>query len=485
MRALAVAILLASGTAAADVELLHAIPTEIAVSTTVANPKIIPAHIADGKLETAWNSRTGAFDSVVRVRIPAGAHVRAIKLTAGFAHVEGKDDYFTMNPRIQSVRVAGPGGLVKIATLDENSRAMQEIAIDGPGGDYELSFPKILPGGKPTWRELCISELEVWGELPVGIVASPSSPLVHVGTLSPPPPPPKVARAMLVYQTRAGMPLLVTLGDAPDSMVPHGAPVLVDPVDAYRKAVVVQPIAPPSSLPPGTIGRVVRVEGDTAAVCDAVITDVGVIVDGKISTTAPAASGATPAQLAAEAWAHQDARDRELVGILVSTSSCAGGLFAHDPKLAPKRGKLSHDKKLVKALKDKFLEIDYPRMYENYELNDLNGEYGDAAANEAKLPPDERMSPDKVEFTIAIACDGASCIGVVGGTFGSHHKEHAWPIAKGVLGEPFYPCGVGAPVAAADVDGDGSVDILYQDSGELGYTGATTGVARFRQEPCR
>jgi hypothetical protein len=41
------------------VELLHATPSTIRVSSRVANKAIVPAHIADHDLATAWSSRSG------------------------------------------------------------------------------------------------------------------------------------------------------------------------------------------------------------------------------------------------------------------------------------------------------------------------------------------------------------------------------------------------------------------------------------------
>jgi hypothetical protein len=92
---------LSSTAYADDVNLLVSTPTTVAVSSTVANAAILPDHLVDGKLSTAWNSQTGELAGAwIAVRVPADARVKTIKLTAGFSHKDKKQDWFTMNPRI-------------------------------------------------------------------------------------------------------------------------------------------------------------------------------------------------------------------------------------------------------------------------------------------------------------------------------------------------------------------------------------------------
>jgi hypothetical protein len=102
--ALAVTIAMA-GTARADVNLLVSAPTTVAVSSTVDNAKIVPAHLVDGKLDTAWNSRTGDLVGAwVAVRVPKEAHVTSIKLTAGFVKSDKTGDLFAMNLVVRGAR---------------------------------------------------------------------------------------------------------------------------------------------------------------------------------------------------------------------------------------------------------------------------------------------------------------------------------------------------------------------------------------------
>jgi hypothetical protein len=163
-----VSCVLLAGTAYADksdkpVNLTTSVPTTIAVSSTVDNAAIKPEHIADGKLDTAWNSRTGDLTPHVMVRVPAQTIVTSIKLTAGFTKVDKKlGDLFLMNPRIERVRVTS-GLKTKDFALDINNRGLQELTLDLPGGDIDIAVLASKPGTKKQWREISISELEVWG----------------------------------------------------------------------------------------------------------------------------------------------------------------------------------------------------------------------------------------------------------------------------------------------------------------------------------
>jgi len=169
------------------VNLLTSAPSTIAVSSTVDNANIRPEHIADGKLETAWNSATGQIIGAwVEVRVPLGARIKQIKLTPGFSAVDKKlGDLFTKNARIKKVRFYHAGRPIKDVTLDSTKRDLQMIDVDLAGGDLKIEVIAAEPGSKKNWREACISELEVWGTLPVGTVASAkkTKPSVRLGSL--------------------------------------------------------------------------------------------------------------------------------------------------------------------------------------------------------------------------------------------------------------------------------------------------------------
>jgi hypothetical protein len=173
------------GVLVATTGLAHAQPvdltasTTIAVSSTVDNAAIKPEHIADGKLDTAWNSQTGDLTPHVLVRVPAGAKVTAIKLTAGFTKVDKKlGDLFTMNPRIKRVRVTS-GDKSADFTLDTAKRTLQELAIDLPPGDLDIAVLASEAGTKRSWREISISELQVWGTTTVASKAKKPAIRLH------------------------------------------------------------------------------------------------------------------------------------------------------------------------------------------------------------------------------------------------------------------------------------------------------------------
>jgi hypothetical protein len=181
-----------AGSAARPVNLLTAEPTIVAVSSTVANAAIVPAHLVDGDLGTAWNSRTGELQGAwIGARVPADARVTAIRMTVGFTRTDPKlGDLFTMNPRIRKVRVLRDGAPIAERTFDLAVRTLQDIPIDRPGGEYRIEVVEVVPGTKLSWREVCVSELEIWGT--PGASAPPpqgksDARVVRVGSFDPPP----------------------------------------------------------------------------------------------------------------------------------------------------------------------------------------------------------------------------------------------------------------------------------------------------------
>ncbi len=179
------------GPAAADtpkpVNLLSAVPTVVAVSSTVDNRAILPEHLVDGKLDTAWNSRTNQLAGAwIGFRLPADAKLETIKITVGFTKKDKRlGDLFTMNPRIKHVRVLKDGKTLVEKELDPEVRTLQDIAVTGGGGDYKVEVTDIVPGTKKTWREISISELQVWGTT-TKPAAKLQKPIVRVGSFEPP-----------------------------------------------------------------------------------------------------------------------------------------------------------------------------------------------------------------------------------------------------------------------------------------------------------
>jgi hypothetical protein len=167
-----------------EVPLLKAVPTVVAVSSVVKNAKDKPEHLVDGKPETAWNSRTGDLVGAwIAFRVPDDVVLTQIDLTVGYDKVTKDGDYFTMNHRVRKVRVSRRGVPLVEHTFDVDVRREQEIPVTAPGGDFEIEVLETLPGSKPRWREVVISELMLWGTLPPGNKRQSPTPVVRVGSL--------------------------------------------------------------------------------------------------------------------------------------------------------------------------------------------------------------------------------------------------------------------------------------------------------------
>lgn len=171
----------ASAVAPPMIELLHAVPAMVRVSSTVANTTITPEQIVDHDLNTAWNSATGELANAawVEVTIPGPATFAELRLTVGHTGKGPKgEDYFTMNPRIKKVTVyRDDGRVLGTFPLDVEKRDLQTIKVATPGGTLRIGVDEIVPGSKKSWRETAISELEVWGTPPPGWTP-PKTPLV-------------------------------------------------------------------------------------------------------------------------------------------------------------------------------------------------------------------------------------------------------------------------------------------------------------------
>lgn len=170
------------------VDLLRATPAVVAVSSNVDNPRDFPEHLVDGKMDTAWNGRTGDLRGWIAFSVPVDATVARIEIAAGY--VEG--DLFTRNHRLKQVRIARETGattetLVQ-ATLDPEQRALQPIALPAGarGGRFRIEIQETVPGSESKWRELVVSELRVLGTPGATIRQQPTFPLVTVGALSVP-----------------------------------------------------------------------------------------------------------------------------------------------------------------------------------------------------------------------------------------------------------------------------------------------------------
>jgi hypothetical protein len=163
------------------VELLHSVPATIRLSSTVANRSILPVHIADHDMTTAWNSRTGELRGAwVDLAVP-GAAIREVRLTVGHTGTGPKgEDYFTMNPRIHRITLLDDDKELAHAELDVGKRELQVVKLPEPHTHVRLRVDEVVMGTKRSWREACISEIEAWGTLPAGVSAKPMQPVVEV-----------------------------------------------------------------------------------------------------------------------------------------------------------------------------------------------------------------------------------------------------------------------------------------------------------------
>lgn len=165
-----------------SISLLGAVPATVRVSSTVNNPKILPKHMVDRSFDTAWNSVTGQLVGAwIEVSID-DAQIEQVKLTVGHTGKSAKgEDYFTMNPRIAEVAITDDGKPLGTFPLDIAKRELQAIAVK-PNGTLRITVTKIEPGSRKKWREISVSELEVWGTPQLGWVAPSTAiePIVEV-----------------------------------------------------------------------------------------------------------------------------------------------------------------------------------------------------------------------------------------------------------------------------------------------------------------
>lgn len=175
----------------------------MAVSSVYRDRASQALHLVDGDLETAWNSKTGDLvGAYIEVRVPAEAEVVALAMTPGFTKGSGDHDLFLGNHRVSRVRVSRDGTPLGELPLDVASRTPVRLPVGGPGGVYRIEVLEVVPGTRPTWRETCISELQVLGRAP-GAAPGTRLPRTGVGSLpTPRPDPSTLDRASVDRQQR-------------------------------------------------------------------------------------------------------------------------------------------------------------------------------------------------------------------------------------------------------------------------------------------
>ena len=199
----------------APVDLLHAVGTELAVSSVYRSQATQAARLVDGDLETAWNSRTGDLVGAwIEVRLPADATVTSLAMTPGFTHHTADRDLFTSNHRVSSVRVLHDGSDLGTFPLDVTAPALVTIPVQGGGGVYRVEIVAVTPGSRSDWRETCISELRVMGTAP-GAAAGTRLPRTAVGALPAPVAPAAADRTAIARADRRDVAWLVTAWNEP------------------------------------------------------------------------------------------------------------------------------------------------------------------------------------------------------------------------------------------------------------------------------
>lgn len=154
-------------------DLLPAVATRIAVSTTTPSLASGPRFLVDGNPETAWASRTGDDHASIAFELPAGVRLERIELTAGFTQVVDGHDRFTENLRITEV-VVHHGERSFTARLDPENRGLQSVEVEGGEGIWRIDIERTIPGTRPGYREVCVSELRAMGT--ASLEASDGSP---------------------------------------------------------------------------------------------------------------------------------------------------------------------------------------------------------------------------------------------------------------------------------------------------------------------
>lgn len=178
------------------VELLHSVPSAVAVSSVVPGSSAIATNLFDGNLETVWSSYTGDLQGAwIDFQLPPTVQVQSIKLAAGDLRTMRTGDLFVKNHRIRKVRLLRNEKVLGDFTLDVEKRELQALSVDSAGGDFRILVLETLPGTEPQQRHLFVSELQVWGRLPAGLKPSLKEPtLKKAGSLDKPPPLPHKGR---------------------------------------------------------------------------------------------------------------------------------------------------------------------------------------------------------------------------------------------------------------------------------------------------
>lgn len=191
------------------VDLLHAVGSELAVSSAYRNLRQQVERLVDGDPESAWNSATGDLAGAwIEVRLPADAEVTGVALIPGFARVSNGADLFTGNHRVARIRVLREGVEVGRFPVPNERPELVTIPVRGAGGVWRIELTELRAGTRSDWREVCISELRILGRAPT-VAPGTRTPRVAIGALPEAPTTAPVDVAALERAQRRDLTLLV------------------------------------------------------------------------------------------------------------------------------------------------------------------------------------------------------------------------------------------------------------------------------------
>ncbi|MCB9594005.1 MAG: hypothetical protein H6719_14825 [Sandaracinaceae bacterium] len=143
------------------VDLLHAVPTTVVVSTALGDAPQLDA-LWDGDLSSRWCSGSGQLaGSWMEVSVPAGATVDHLLLTNG----DTSGAAYRATHRIRRVRVTRNGQEIGTFPLDPEDMTLQRVPASGEGGTWRIEVVDVVPGSAAS-QSVCVSELRVMGTAP-------------------------------------------------------------------------------------------------------------------------------------------------------------------------------------------------------------------------------------------------------------------------------------------------------------------------------
>ena len=156
------------------VELQRVVETTITTSSNYRDDESQVAKLTDGDFDTAWNSATmeegDTTPQSITITLPDNVTVHAIGITPGYTKKAeaGARDLFESNRRITKVRIRHGDDIVEGEIMSDVA-ALQDVAVEGNGGEWVIELSEWEQGTRADWREMVVSELRVWGEVGEGV----------------------------------------------------------------------------------------------------------------------------------------------------------------------------------------------------------------------------------------------------------------------------------------------------------------------------